>query len=77
MNTNMQMAMAQSLGPNTHNINSVIGSSMASHREKAKNYINKPHKNTSVSGNKNKDTSLGHKSAGTGTKSSLNRNQLK
>lgn len=50
-----------------------MGSSIGSHREKNKNYSNQ-HKNTSVSGNKNKETSLGHKSADNGTKSSLNRN---
>lgn len=65
--------MIGSLAQNTHNFNSVMGSSIGSHREKNKNYSNQ-HKNTSVSGNKNKETSLGHKSADNGTKSSLNRN---
>lgn len=63
------------MAPNTHNFNSVMGSSIGSHREKNKNYSNQ-HKNTSVSGTKNtKETSLGHKSADNGNKSSLNRNQ--
>ena len=75
VNTNVQRSLVGSMAPNTHNFNSVIGSSIGSHRDKGKAYGNKQHKNTSVSGTKNKDSSIGHKSAGTGTKSSLNRNQ--
>jgi hypothetical protein len=63
------------MAPNTHNFNSVMGSSIGSQRDQVKAYGSKQHKNTSVSGTKNKETSVGHKSAGTGTKSSLNRNQ--
>lgn len=75
VNTNVQRSLVASMATNTHNFNSVKGSSIGSHRDKAKNYASQQHKNTSVSGNKNKETSLGHKSADTGTKSSLNRNQ--
>jgi len=74
-NTNVQRSLIGSVAQNTHNFNSVMGSSIGSHRDKVKTHGSKAHKNTSISGTKNKESSLGHKSAGTGTKSSLNRNQ--
>lgn len=76
VNTNVKGSLVGSMAQNTHNFNTAMGSSIASHREKNKMpYGSKQHKNTSVSNTKNKETSVGHKSAGTGTKSSLNRNQ--